>query len=110
MERSKIYKLSLTSESAWTEVKKQLTDEEGNLLKGIHIIELGNIPYDAVYDEDGEILTEAGFHTDWAVNVVFDPNVNGIEPTFLKEYLVANPPARWFGVVMGELPEDVVTK
>lgn len=51
-----------------------LTDEEGNLLKGIHVVEIGDIvKTPAVMSEDGEtIVTPAVMSNKWAVDILWE--------------------------------------
>ena len=68
-----VHKLSFTSKSAWTTAKNKLliTDAEGNKRypQGMAVIEIGKIPIDATYDEEGNELTEASFQTDYAIDI-----------------------------------------
>ncbi len=39
------------------------------------VVEIGHIPIAAVLDEEGEVVTEATFHDDYAVDVLFADDV-----------------------------------
>ncbi len=78
-----VHKLSFISKLAWSRQKKWLQDEDKNYLKGVSVIEVGNIPIPATYDEEGNELTEASAHTDWAVDVDIETL-----PDELQNYLI----------------------
>ena len=80
-----IYRLSLETKPKWNTLRKKfvMPDEDGNYPSGsiytaqiaegsITIREVGNVPIAATYDEEGEILTEASFNEDFAVDIVSD--------------------------------------
>ncbi len=80
-----VYRLSLATKSKWDTLRKKfvMPDEDGNYPSGsiytaqiaegsITIREVGNVPYPPEYDEDGNIIKEGGFYTDWAVDIVSD--------------------------------------
>jgi len=80
-----IYRLSLATKPKWNTLRKKfvMPDEDGNYPSGsiytaqiakgsITIREVGNVPIAATYDEEGEILTEASFNEDFAVDIVSD--------------------------------------
>ena len=80
-----IYRLSLETKPKWNTLRKKfvMPDEEGNypshsiytaqIAEGsITIREVGHVPIAATYDEEGEILTEASFNEDFAVDIVSD--------------------------------------
>jgi len=80
-----IYRLSLETKPKWNTLRKKfvMPDEDGNYPSGsiytaqiaegsITIREVGHVPIDATYDEEGEILTEASFNEDFAVDIVSD--------------------------------------
>ena len=75
-----VNKLSFKSKLAWNRQKSKLQDSEGNWKQAV--IEIGNIPIPATYDEEGNELTEATFHADWAVDV------DGELPEELEQYLI----------------------
>lgn len=63
-----VHKLSFTSKKSWTTAKNKLLIE-GNYPKGMAVIEIGKIPIPATYDEEGNLLTEATFHKDYAIDI-----------------------------------------
>jgi len=80
-----IYRLSLETKPKWNTLRKKfvMPDEDGNYPSGsiytaqiaegsITIREVGHVPIAATYDEEGEILTEASFNEDFAVDIVSD--------------------------------------
>jgi hypothetical protein len=80
-----IYRLSFTSKKQWDSIKGDfiIKDEDGNYPSGstytaqidegsITIREVGNVPYPPEYDEEGDIIKEGGFYTDFAVDIVSD--------------------------------------
>ena len=80
-----IYKLTFTTKEQWDSIKGNfiIKDEDGNYPSGstytaqiaegnITIREVGNVPYPPEYDEEGNIIKEGGFYTDWAVDIVSD--------------------------------------
>ena len=80
-----IYRLSLETKPKWNTLRKKfvMPDEDGNypnhsiytaqIVDGsITVREVGNVPIAATYDEEGEILTEASFNEDFAVDIVSD--------------------------------------
>ena len=80
-----IYKLTFTTKEQWDSIKGKfiIKDEDGNYPSGstytaqiaegnITIREVGNVPYPPEYDEEGNIIKEGGFYTDWAVDIVSD--------------------------------------
>ena len=80
-----IYRLSLETKPKWDTLRKKFVvpDDDGNYPSGsiytaqiakgsITIREVGNVPIAATYDEEGEILTEASFNEDFAVDIVSD--------------------------------------
>ncbi len=80
-----IYKLSFTSKNSWDAVKGELIlkDEQGNYPSGsiytaqtelgtVTICEVGHIPIEAVYDDEGVIVSEATAHEDFAVDINAD--------------------------------------
>ena len=80
-----IYRLSFTSKKQWDSIKGDfiIKDEDGNypshsiytaqIAEGsITVREVGHVPYPPEYDEEGNIIKEGGFYTDWAVDIVSD--------------------------------------
>jgi len=80
-----IYRLSFTTKDEWLSVRNTfvLPDEDGNYPSGsiytaqivdgtITVREVGHVPYPPEYDEEGNIIKEGGFYTDWAVDIVSD--------------------------------------
>ena len=87
-----IYKLSFTDKDQWDAVKTSflLADDNGNYgsgtftNNGMTIREVGHIPIPATYDENGEILTEASSHTDYAVDILTPVLIPGETNTFCQ--------------------------
>ena len=80
-----IYRLSFISKKQWDSIKGDfiIKDEDGNypshsiytaqIAEGsITVREVGHVPYPPEYDEEGNIIKEGGFYTDWAVDIVSD--------------------------------------
>ena len=80
-----IYRLSFISKKQWDSIKGDfiIKDEDGNYPSGstytaqivdgtITVREVGHVPYPPEYDEEGNIIKEGGFYTDWAVDIVSD--------------------------------------
>jgi len=97
-----LYKLSFPSKMAWEEASKVLHNEEGILLKGIAIILVGHVPYDATYDDEGNMLTEAGVHKDYAVDVVSPDLIPELD-----EYLIESK-SRYYHSINGNY--KIITK
>ena len=95
-------KLSFESKAAWEEASKILYNEEGILLKGIAIILVGHISFDATYDEDGNELTPAGLHDDFAVDVVSPDLIPELD-----EYLI-EPKTKYRHTINGNF--NIITK
>lgn len=113
----RIYKLSFPTQAAWKDkVKPTLqreikTEEEFKMVdkQGIRITEIGNVPFDAVKNpETGEEISPAGFHDDWAVNVVWNPKLGGVDPVHLREFVLKEFPETWHTRVSGEQEEWIV--
>jgi hypothetical protein len=92
-----VSKLSFTTKDEWLSVRNTfvLPDEDGNYPSGsiytaqiaegsITIREVGHVPIAATYDEEGEILTEASFNEDWAVDIVSDYDLP------VEDYIIEN--------------------
>ena len=62
-----IYKLSFTDKDLWNKVKANLFPDE--IPTGISIVEIGGVPYPEEKDEEGNVIKEAGVHTDYAVDI-----------------------------------------
>lgn len=83
------YKLSFTNKESWDTIKSQLfTEKELSTItsttyqiNGILVREIGNIPIQEELDEEGNIIIEAGFHDDYAVDI-YSP----IELDIVNEY------------------------
>jgi len=84
----KLLKLSFSNKEEWNTVKESLLipNEDGiypsnstytaNTSYGsATVVEIGHIPIAAVLDEEGEVVTEATFHDDYAVDVLFADDV-----------------------------------
>ena len=69
------YKVSFTSLRTWTTFKNKYLIENGNLKFGIQIIHAGAFSFPATFDEDGEVLTEAGVYPDFAIDLVCDEEI-----------------------------------
>ena len=73
-----VYKLSFESEKAFNKFKETFvsTEEiEGEMVTKnpegvIQIKEIGHLSFPAIKDEEGNIVTEAGFYEDWAVDIL----------------------------------------
>ncbi len=98
-----IYKLTFTTKEQWDSAKVTflLPDEEGNYPSSrtftgqtaqgsITCVEVGNIPVAATYDEEGEILTQATFREDYAVDILSDYELP------VEEYEVGETPNTWY--------------
>ena len=92
-----IYRLSLETKPKWNTLRKKfvMPDEDGNYPSGsiytaqiaegsITVREVGHVPIAATYDEEGEILTEASFNEDWAVDIVSDYDLP------VEDYIIEN--------------------
>ena len=129
MELLRIYKLSFPTEKDYQEQKsplfREIETEEGTITiekAGIHVIEVGHVKKDPTFDEEGNQLTgqtfdeegneltPAEYYSDWAVNVVFDPNpkLGGVDPVYLREFVVKDPPDKWNSTIAGETDEMIV--
>ena len=73
MER-RYLKYEMASKSAFETLKgNHLVDDEGNLLKGIHVVEVGNIvTTPAILNEEGEVITPAVMTGKWAVDILWE--------------------------------------
>ena len=74
------YKVSFTSLRTWTTFKNKYLIEDGNFKFGIQIIYEGKLSFPATYDEEGEILTEAGVYDDFSVDLISDVEILELEP------------------------------
>jgi len=96
-----IYRLSLETKPKWNTLRKKfvMPDEDGNYPSGsiytaqiaegsITIREVGNVPIAATYDEEGEILTEASFNEDFAVDILSDYDLP------VEDYIIEN--KQWY--------------
>ena len=74
----KIYKLSFEDKDEWVSTRSVIYEEPEDgfpvnstyTLNGDTIREVGNVPYPATYNEEGEELTPAGVHNDFAVDIL----------------------------------------
>ena len=109
--KTMIYKLSFTDKDQWDAVKTSflLADDNGNYgsgtftNNGMTIREVGHIPIPATYDENGEILTEASQHDDYAVDIltpVLIPELN--------EYLLPEIKSNYYHSFSGNNDEIVL--
>jgi len=72
-----IYKLSYKDRATWlanrdeafTEPEEGFPEKSTYTLEGATIVEIGHIPIPATFDEEGELLTEAGLQPDYAVDI-----------------------------------------
>ena len=86
----KIYKLSFEDKDEWVSTRSVIYEEPEDgfpvnstyTLNGDTIREVGNVPYPATYNEDGEIVTEAGYYDDFAVDILTENTYD------LNQYLV----------------------
>ena len=64
----------MANQNAFNVLKENhLVDEDGNLLKGIHVVEIGDIvKTPAVLDESGEIITPAVMSNKYAVDILWE--------------------------------------
>ena len=83
-----IYKLSFKNKEHWEEIKLTLLDEEGCLPPFVSIREVGHIPIPEVLDENGKVITEAGFHEDYAIDIDSPIELN------LKEFEITG--KKWY--------------
>ncbi len=83
-----IYRLSFTNKAQWDGVKTSFldADENGNYptkstysIQGMTIREVGHVPIDATYDEEGNELTPASQHDDFAVDIVTKTEIPEVE-------------------------------
>ena len=94
---NKIYKLSFEDKDEWVSTRSVIYEEPEDgfpvsstyTLNGDTIREVGNVPYPATYDEDGEELTPAGNHDDFAVDILTENTYD------LNQYLVVGN-SRWY--------------
>jgi len=93
-----LYKLSFTDKAQWDGVKTSilLADEDGNIPNGgtytnngMTVVEVGHVPIPATYDEEGNKLTEATFHTDYAVDILTEKTLD------LYKYILTTTPKNW---------------
>lgn len=84
----KLFKLRFSNKEEWDTVKGDLLipNEDGEFpskstytsdtIYGLAtIVEIGHIPIPAVLDEDGEVITEATLHSDYAVDTLLRDDV-----------------------------------
>ena len=86
-----LYKCSFLDEATWNKFKEEnLLDEEGNNIPAIlgNIILLKHVKIDEVKDEDGNIIVEAGFHTDYSVDIMERKNHKDELLSILEPYLI----------------------
>jgi len=96
-----IYRLSFISKKQWDSIKGDfiIKDEDGNYPSGstytaqivdgsITVREVGHVPIAATYDEEGEILTEASFNEDFAVDILSDYDLP------VEDYIIEN--KQWY--------------
>ena len=96
-----VYRLSLATKPKWNTLRKKfvMPDEDGNYPSGsiytaqiaegsITVREVGNVPIAATYDEEGEILTEASFNEDFAVDILSDYDLP------VEDYIIEN--KQWY--------------
>ncbi len=84
----KLYKLSFENKAQWDGVKASFldADENGNYptksiysIQGMTIREVGHVPIDATYDEEGNELTPPSQHDDWAVDILTTEEISEVE-------------------------------
>ncbi len=98
-----IYRLSFTTKDEWISVRNTfvLPDEDGNypnhsiytaqIADGtITVREVGFVPIAATFNKDGEILTEASFNEDFAVDIVSDFKLP------VDDYIIEDDPKTWY--------------
>lgn len=71
-------KYEYSSKNTFTTAKKaNLLDEEGNLLRGVSLVEIGNIVLTpAVLNEEGEVISEAIMTGKYAVDILWEDSTN----------------------------------
>ena len=80
-------KLSFKDSAEYKKAKAAfLTDKEGNFLYGIQEITARQLQKKATYDEEGEILTEAGVYDDFSVDLISDVGLDVLKK--LKKYVI----------------------
>lgn len=85
-------KLSFENREQWLGIRELLFPEPEDgfpsnrtyTLNGCTIVEIGNIPYDATYDEEGNEVEPAGLHDDYAVDILASCDLD----VDLTDYLV----------------------
>lgn len=50
----------------------------------ITVVNVGNVPIRATYDDEGNVLTEASFHEDWAVDIDTPVDIPELNSYLLK--------------------------
>ena len=96
----KLYKLSHENKAEFDNILTPLVSETlptkstytAQLLSGeaITVVNVGHVPIPAVMGEDGEVITEATFHEDWAVDVLTPIAIDELEA-----YCVVDFPENW---------------
>jgi hypothetical protein len=110
-----IYKLSLQDKEQWDGVKTSFLtpDEDGNLPtgstytnNGMAIREIGHVPYDAVVDEEGNVITEGGLHEDYAVDILTSAEIPQVE-----QYIISSKDSYYhcFSGVSAEVVQPIPT-
>jgi hypothetical protein len=76
------FKLSFKNKKAWDELYYKYFNPESEdcLFATIQIITARQLGYGATYDEEGEILTEAGVYDDFSVDLISDVEILELEP------------------------------
>jgi len=81
----KLYKLSFTDKAQWDGVKASflyadnIPTKSTYTVQGMDIREIGHVPIPATYDEEGNVLTEASQHDDFAVDILTTEEISEVE-------------------------------
>ena len=101
-----LYKLTFPAKKLFDNILTPLVSETlptkstytAQLLSGeaITVVNVGHVPIPAVMGEDGEVITEATFHEDWAVDVLTPIAIDELEA-----YCVVDFPENWSNKFIG---------
>lgn len=75
-----LYKLSFKDKAEFLTTLESICEknEEEKLIINFDYIEIGNVPIEATYDEEGKELTEASQHEDYAVDILSKVEIEGL--------------------------------
>jgi len=81
-----LYKLSFENRELWLSIKEALNTgtEKEPKYPFYAFVEIGHVPIPATFDEQGNELTEASFHTDWAVDVMSKVEIPELTPYLIE--------------------------